>query len=91
MAGEPQLDWGRLAAFDLAHAARMPDDLVRVWQVAQESMGLMVRPIERFELAGTLIGHPGHVRSDEAKRLAAIYGEHSGSDLRRRIEPLENW
>ncbi len=28
----------------------------------------MARPIERFELAGTLNGHPGHVRSDRAKQ-----------------------
>jgi hypothetical protein len=46
----------------------MPADLVRSWQVAQESAGLVVHPIERFELAGTLNGHPGHIRSDEAKR-----------------------
>ena len=46
----------------------MPADLVRAWQVAQESVGLVVHPIERFELAGTLNSHLGHVRSDEAKR-----------------------
>jgi hypothetical protein len=68
VAGEPQLEWGRLAAFDLTRAARMPADLVRSWQVAQESVGLVVHPIERFELAGTLNSHPGHARSDEAKR-----------------------
>lgn len=70
MAGEPEsrLEWGRLAAFDLTRAVRMPADLVRAWQVAQESLDLVVHPIERFELAGTLNGHPGHVRSDEAKR-----------------------
>lgn len=68
MAGEPRLEWGRLAAFDLARVGRVPGDLVRAWQVAQQSLGLVVRPIERFELAGTLNGHPGHVRSDEAKR-----------------------
>ena len=28
----------------------------------------MARPVERFELAGTLNEHPGHVRSDEAKK-----------------------
>jgi hypothetical protein len=72
--GEPRLEWGRLAAFDLIRAARMPADLVRAWQIAQESHGLVVRPIERFELAGTLNGHPGHVRSDEAKRpFGAIF------------------
>ena len=37
-------------------------------------MGLEVQAIERFELAGTLNGHPGHVRSDEAKRpFGAIF------------------
>ena len=52
----------------------MPADLVRSWQVAQESLDLVVQPIERFELAGTLNGHPGHVRSDEAKRpFGAIF------------------
>jgi hypothetical protein len=72
--GEPRLEWGHLAAFDLAHAAHMPADLIRVWQVAQESLDLVVRPIERFELAGTLNGHPGHVRTDEAKRpFGAIF------------------
>jgi hypothetical protein len=71
---EPRLEWGRLAAFDLTRAERMPADLIRAWQVAQESLGLVVRPIERFELAGTLNGHPGHVRSDEAKRpFGAIF------------------
>jgi hypothetical protein len=71
---EPRLEWGRLAAFDLICAERMPADLVRCWQVAQESLGLAVHPIERFELAGTLNSHPGHVRSDEAKRpFGAIF------------------
>ncbi len=70
----PRLDWGLLARFDLAHATSMPTDLVRSWQVAQESLGLVVQPIDRFELAGTLNGHPGHVRSDEAKRpFGAIF------------------
>jgi hypothetical protein len=63
-----RLEWGLLARFGLARATRMPADLVRIWQVAQHSLGLKVRPIERFELAGTLSGHPGHVRSDEAKQ-----------------------
>jgi hypothetical protein len=65
---EPRLEWGRLAAFDPICAEQMPADLVRCWQVAQESLGLAVRPIERFELTGTLNSHPGHVRSDEAKQ-----------------------
>jgi hypothetical protein len=70
VAGEPEsrLEWGRLATFDLTRAARMPADLARTWQLAQESLDLVVHPIERFELAGTLNGHPGHVRSDEAKK-----------------------
>jgi hypothetical protein len=72
--GEPQLEWSRLAAFDLTRAAQMPADLVRTWQIAQQSQALVVHPIERFELAGTLNGHPGHVRSDEAKRpFGAIF------------------
>ena len=74
MAGDPQLEWGLLASFDLARAAQLPADLVRSWQVAQESVGLVVQPIERFELAGTLNGHPGHVRSDQAKQpFGAIF------------------
>jgi len=60
--------------FDLIVARQMSADLVRAWQLAQESMGLEVQAIERFELAGTLNGHPGHVRSDEAKRpFGAIF------------------
>jgi hypothetical protein len=74
VADNPRLDWGLLARFDLAHATRMPTDLVRSWQIAQQSQGLVVQPIERFELAGTLNSHPGHVRSDEAKRpFGAIF------------------
>jgi hypothetical protein len=74
VAGNPRLEWGQLARFDLAHATGMPSDLVRSWQIAQQSLGLVVRPIERFELAGTLNGHPGHVRSDEAKKpFGAIF------------------
>lgn len=70
----PQLEWGLLGSFDLSCATRMATDLTRVWQVAQISLGLVVRPIERFELAGTLNGHPGHIRSDEAKRpFGAIF------------------
>jgi hypothetical protein len=38
-----------------------------MWQVAGESLNLVARPTERFELAGTLNQHPGHVRSDRAK------------------------
>jgi hypothetical protein len=68
VAGDWQLNWGLLSGFDQAWARRMPTDLARIWQVAQQSLGLVATPIERFELAGTLNGHPGHVRSDEAKR-----------------------
>lgn len=68
MASDPQLNWGLLAAFDLTRATRVPSDLARTWQLAQQSLGIVVQPIERFELAGTLNGHPGHARSDEAKR-----------------------
>lgn len=86
---EPRLEWGRLAAFDLAHAEQMPADLVRCWQVAQESLGLVVRPIDRFELAGTLNSHPGHVRSDEAKQpFGAIFALAVAS--RTAAEPLRS-
>ncbi len=89
MTGDPQLEWGRLAAFDLSCATRMPTDLVRCWQVAQESLGLVVRPIERFELAGTLNGHPGHVRSDKAKQpFGAIFALAVAS--RTAAEPLRS-
>jgi hypothetical protein len=64
----PRLDWGLLAAFDPDRATRVPLDLARMWQLAGESLNLVARPIERFELAGTLNGHPGHVRSDRAKQ-----------------------
>jgi Alginate lyase len=64
----PRLDWGLLTAFDPDRAARVPPDLGRIWQLAGESLNLVARPIERFELAGTLNGHPGHVRSDRAKQ-----------------------
>lgn len=63
MAGELRLDWGLLPAFDLIHAAQIPSDLARTWQLAAESLGLVVQPVERFELAGTLNDHPGHIRS----------------------------
>jgi hypothetical protein len=59
VAGEPQLEWGRLAAFGLAHAAQMPADLVRAWQFAQGSLDLVAPPLDRFELVGRLIyGEP---------------------------------
>lgn len=49
-------------------------DLARTWKLAGESLNLLARPVERFELAGTLNGHPGHVRSDRAKQnFAAIF------------------
>jgi hypothetical protein len=48
-----------------------------------------VHPIDRFELAGTLNGHPGHVRSDEAKRpFGAIFALAVAS--RTAAEPLRN-
>jgi len=72
--GEPSLEWGRLAAFDLAHTARMPDDLVRVWQVAQESLGLKASPIERFGLVGKLQQDPGRIRTNDARKpFGAIF------------------
>ena len=66
--GVTRLNWGLLPAFDSATAGHVPWDLAREWQVAEESLGLVARPVERFELAGTLNEHPGHVRSDEAKK-----------------------
>ncbi len=68
MSGGPRLNWALLAAFDPDRAGRVPPDLARVWQVAGESLNLVARPIQRFELAGTLNQHPGHVRSDRAKQ-----------------------
>lgn len=66
----PRLRWGRL--LEARHPSRegeaIPSDLGRVWQVAAESLELVARPIERFELAGTLNGRPRRLRSDEAKR-----------------------
>ena len=64
----PRLNWALLTAYDPHRAAKAPSDLARMWQLATESLGLVVRPIEKFELAGTLNNHPGHVRSDEAKK-----------------------
>jgi hypothetical protein len=61
-----RLDWGLLSAFHDG-AAPVPPDLARIWQVAGESLGLSVEPVERFELVGTLNDHPGHLRSDQAK------------------------
>jgi hypothetical protein len=68
--GEPRLEWGRLAAFDLTRAAHMPADLVS--RLAGRTG--VARPGGGFELAGTINAHPGHVRSDEAKRpFGAIF------------------
>jgi hypothetical protein len=65
--GSPRLSWALLTAFDPGRAGPVPADLGRVWRVAGESLNLVARPIEQFELAGTLNQHPGHVRSDRAK------------------------
>jgi hypothetical protein len=87
--GDSQLDWGLLARFDLTRASSMPTDLIRAWQVAQQSLGLVVEPIERFELAGTLNGDPGHVRSDKAKApFGAIFA--LGVASRTAAEPLRS-
>ena len=67
MTGGPRLSWALLTAFDPGRAGPVPVDLGREWQVAGESLNLVARPVERLELAGTLNGHPGHVRSDRAK------------------------
>jgi hypothetical protein len=88
-AGDPRLCWGLLGSFDLVGAAQVPGDLVRSWQVAQQSLRLVVQPIERFELAGTLNGHPGHVRSDQAKQpFGAIFALAVAS--RTAAEPLRS-
>jgi hypothetical protein len=68
VSGGPRLNWALLAAFDPDRAGRVPPDLARTFQVAGESLNLVARPIERFELAGTLNHYPGHVRSDRAKQ-----------------------
>jgi hypothetical protein len=74
VASDPRLDWGLLGSFDLIHASRIPTDLVRTWQIAEQSVGLVVQPIDEFELAGTLNSHPGHIRTDEAKKpFGAIF------------------
>jgi hypothetical protein len=89
MASGPQLNWGLLAALDLARATQVPTALARTWQLAQQSLGIVVQPIERFELAGTLNGHPGHVRSDQAKRpFGAIFAHAVAS--RTAAEPLRS-
>jgi hypothetical protein len=56
----PFLNWGLLSEFDPDGAARVPPDLARILQVAGDSLSLQVRPIDRFELAGTFNEHPGH-------------------------------
>ncbi len=86
--GGPRLNWGLLTDYGLDRAAVIPQDLARVFRVAQDSTGLVARPIERFELAGTLHGHPGHVRSDEARKefpaifALAVAGRHAAEPLR---------
>jgi hypothetical protein len=67
VSGGPRLNWALLTALDPGRGGRVPVDLGREWQVAGESLNLAARPVERFELAGTLNDHPGHVRSDRAK------------------------
>jgi Protein of unknown function (DUF3303) len=88
MFGGPRLNWGLLAEYEPGRAAVVPQDLARALRLAQESTGLVARPIKRFELAGTLNGHPGHVRSDEAKRefpaifALAVAGRYAAGPLR---------
>ncbi len=88
----PRLNWGLLAAFDAGRPGPVPPDLAREWQVAEQSLGLVARPIERFELAGTLNHHPGHVRSDEAKKnfpaifALAVAGSSAPEPLRARSQ-----
>jgi hypothetical protein len=66
----PQLNWGYLSRWwrEPHEGGSTPIDLGRIWQVAAESLDLVVDPIARFELAGTLNSHPGHLRSTEAKQ-----------------------
>ena len=74
---EPRLEWGRLAAFNLARAERMSADLVRAWQVAQESLGLVLRlaravfPEIRPWTEDIVDAH----YDPRTKLLAAIYGQ----------------
>ncbi len=89
MTGSPRLNWALLTAFDPDRAGRVPADLRRIWQVAGESLNLVARPIERFELAGTLNQHPGHVRSDRAKaNFPGIFALAVAG--RSALEPLRN-
>jgi hypothetical protein len=84
----PKLNWGLLTGYEAGHGAIIPQDLARIFQLAKDSTGLQARPIERFELAGTLNGHPGHVRSDEAKKefpaifALAVAGRYAAEPLR---------
>jgi hypothetical protein len=69
-----RLNWGLLPAFAAATAGPgspavpPPRDLARLWQLAERSRGLRVQPVDRFELAGTLAGHPGRRRSEQARK-----------------------
>ncbi len=90
----PRLNWGLLPGCSPGEGAAapvpVPQDLARVLRVAADSTGLVAHPIERFELAGTLNSHPGHVRSDEAKRdfsgifALAVAGRYASEPLRSR-------
>jgi Alginate lyase len=105
VSADPRLNWGKLGAFPPDRAEPepwepqpgepqpgepVPRDLARMWQLAGESLGLVARPIGRFELAGTLNEHPGHVRSDQAKRnfpaifALAVTGRSAPEPLRSR-------
>jgi hypothetical protein len=88
MGSGPRLNWGLLAGYEPVASAVVPQDLARTLSLARDSTGLVARPIERFELAGTLNGHPGHVRSDEAKKefpaifALAVAGRYATEPLR---------
>jgi hypothetical protein len=63
-----------LTTFDPLRAGPVPLDLGREWQFAGESLNLVARPVERFELVGRLSRDPGRVRSNQAKaNFAGIF------------------
>jgi hypothetical protein len=66
----PQLNWGYLSRWwrEPHEGGSTPTDLARIWQVAADSLDLVVDRIERFELACTLNSHPGHLRFHEAEQ-----------------------
>ena len=82
MSGDPRLNWAKLGAFHpdgdgpLPHETLphepVPRDLARMWRLAGESLGLVARPIERFELAGTLSAFAAR----NYERVVLLYHDH---------------